>query len=67
MFPTLTRCRCDCCHQELVDETGLILVCDAVRAYDEAVADKHAADSAAWSDAYAASDAAVAAATGGMT
>jgi hypothetical protein len=50
----------------MVDETGLMLVCDAVRVYDEAVAEKDAADGAAWSDAYAASDAAVAAATGGM-
>lgn len=42
MFPTLTRTRCDCCDQILVDEAGLMLVCDAIRLYHRALERKAA-------------------------
>lgn len=67
MFPTLTVVRCDCCGRFVVDEVGLIAVCDAVRAHRDELAVRAASDRAAWQDAFAASDAAQTAAQTGTT
>lgn len=57
MFPTLTEVRCDCCGAREVDEVALMAVCDAVRAYRDALVEKRERDEAAWADAYAQADA----------
>ena len=35
MFPNLTSSRCECCDETLVDNVGLVVVCDAVRAFND--------------------------------
>ncbi len=53
MFPRLTEHRCDCCGETLVDEVGLIAVCDAVRSFRDAIVEKAGRDESAWADAQA--------------
>ncbi len=60
MFPSLTEHRCDCCDLTLVDEVGLIAVCDAVRSFRDALAEKTERDEDAWRDAHAQAAAALA-------
>jgi hypothetical protein len=56
---------CDCCGLVTVDEVALLAIEDAVIAFRDALLGKARKDSAAWDDAFAASDAAILAATGG--
>lgn len=51
MFPTLTRARCDCCDDTLVDEVGVTLVWDAVRAFRDERDAGARRDEQAWADA----------------
>jgi len=47
----LTRSRCDCCGEELVDEVGQLVIWNAVHAYREALQDKRAEERKAWAEA----------------
>lgn len=64
LFPTLTRVTCDCCGETFVDEAGLLMVEDAIVSFRDALVAKHEKDKAAWSDAFALADQALAEARG---
>ncbi len=59
MFPTLTTVRCDCCGGTFIDEVGLMVIEDAIRAYREELRAGRHRDDRAWSEARADVDAAV--------
>ena len=47
-FPTLTTVWCDCCDQWFIDPVGALVIEDAVRGLDAALAAKERSDAAAW-------------------
>lgn len=52
MYPTLTEVPCDCCGETLIDPVGLVIVCDAVRAYRIGVENRQHDEAAAWREAH---------------
>jgi len=70
MFPSLTTVTCEssCCHGETyLDEVGLVIVCDAVRAFDWALTHRAATEARKWEEAHERAAAALAAARAGRT
>jgi hypothetical protein len=49
LYSTLTRSRCDCCGEELVDPVGDLVIWEAVHAYRDELRARAAEERKAWS------------------
>ena len=65
LLPELTAVRCECCGRSEVDEVALVVICEGVMSFRDALVERVARDREAWAEAERATAQALAAAGGG--